>query len=664
MLVLVVGAVFLLYGIRLFKIQVIDGKSYLAEANKKSMKTMPIEAARGEITDRFGRPMAVNRMGYSIIFDRSFMVRNSENTIITYLVKVLSEAGETWNDDLPITGGAENYSFLDGKEKEIEKLKKTLRLNEYATAQNCIDSLFARYEVNKMTDRALARTIAGVRYEMEIKEFSITNRYTFSDDVSMDTVSKIKEHSLEIPGVDAQPVPIREYVSTKIAPHIIGTVGPIYQEEYEELKNNGYKMNEEIGKSGIEKAMEQYLHGKSGVMGIEQNAAGYVTRREELVDPKPGGTVVLTLDKNLQEIAQNSLAESVRRTAATSKVGEGADACAGAVAVVDLTNGEALALVTYPSYDLATYKTDYSSLIKAPNTPLLDRSLMGLYEPGSTMKPGIAVTGLAAEAITAGGAITCNKEYPYFGHTFKCLGTHGNLSVTSALEVSCNVFFYETSKRLGIEKMNEFSKLFGLGQGTGIEILEANGVLAGPEYRKLKQLRDWSAGDTVQAGIGQSDNVFTPIQLANYCATVANGGTRYRVHLVKEVRSYDMKTTIYENVPEVLSRVEVPEQVFKTVHQGMYQVANGERGTARGTFAGYKMKIAGKTGTAQVAKGSDTSVFIGFAPYDNPKIAVAVVVEHGYKGTSTTEVARDIFDAYFYSETVKESPTEEKTLLP
>ena len=663
-LILLVLFAFTVFSVKLISMQLIHGDSYLQQVNRTSNRTQVVEAARGEITDRYGRPFAVNRMTYSIVFDRTFMKEEAQNNIILMLFPILEKAGEEWVDTLPIQGADGAYTFEANREKDVTKLIETLRLNDYATAQNCMDALIVLYKLEEIPTE-YQRKMAGVRYQMELDYFTISTPYTFAKDVSMNTVSQIKERSMDFPGVDASTIPIREYVSGSTAPHLMGSVGPIYAEKYEALKEKGYRMNELTGNGGIEEAMEDYLRGKSGQRTIEQDNFGAVINAVETKAPVPGNTVVLTIDKRLQDIAQQSLANSIRQIASTSAVKKGADANAGAAAVIDVTNGEVLALATYPSYDLATYKQTIDAMLKDDNRPLFNRAIMGTYEPGSVMKPAMSVAGLEEKVITANSTYNCTLNYTYFSdrgdHTYtpQCLSRHGALSVINALAVSCNIFFYETGRNLGIERMNQYCTKLGLGQKVGLEIPEYSGILAGPG--RGTHVDSWLPGDTVQAAIGQSDNTFTPLQMAVYCATVANGGTRYKAHLVKEIKSYDLASTIQDSTPVVADTVSISDATYKTVTDGMRAVCT--TGTARATFANYKMKVAGKTGTAQVPSGSDNATFICYAPYDDPKIAIAVVVEHGYHGSSVTNVARDIIEAYFYYTPEQKAPVGENQIL-
>ncbi len=422
-------------------------------------------------------------------------------------------------------------------------------------------------------------------------------------------------------------------------------------EKTAQIKANAYSITDSIGKNGIEKAMEEYLRGKNGVKTLSVDKDGNIGESYSVV-PEQGGTVVTTISKDIQEIAQSSLEERIKAVTDDKAIAQGLTP-AGAVVVQDVKTGAVLAAATYPSYSLATYYDDYDELSQDAGKPLWNRAFQSAYSPGSTMKPCVALAGLEEGIITKDSKILCTGQYTYLDQTFACFNknAHGNINVQRALGVSCNIFFFEIARQLGIEKLNEYSKLFGLGQKTGIEIDEAEGILAGIEYRDSVG-KGWKPGETLLAAIGQSDNSFTPLQLANYCATIANGGTRYVPYLVSKVLSADYGTTLYEHEPEVAAQTNISEESIETVKGGMYIVANE---TSCEPYLGHlKYKVACKTGTAEKTRrvndvyveGTD-GFLIAFGPYDDAEISIAVVIENAGSGASTAQVAADIFEYYF-----------------
>ncbi len=676
-LAVVIALIFTGYSVRLFQIQIVDGDEYADLASRNSSVEVPIAASRGEILDRYMRPMAVNRTSFSVVFDYAFFPRGSgeeeqrqQNAIILSLTELLSSADEEWSDSLPISEEAP-YRFAEGRENSIAALKSKLRMAEYATAEQCMNALIERYKLNGYEEEA-QRTIAGVRYEMELREFALKNPFTFSSDIAEGTYNRILENSAKYPGVNVQTTPVREYVSKDIAAHLIGTVGPIYAEEYESLKERGYQLNDILGKSGIESAMEEALRGENGVSTITKDSKGTVLDKSVTTSPVPGDSVILTLDSSLQKTAQDAIADMIDELRAQPEGSDGQDVKSGSVVMLDVKTGGVLVCATWPNYDLSTYNADYNELIADPDKPLFNRALNGAYPCGSTMKPGVALAALTEGIITPTSTpVSCSRiagyrtgVYTYYassGYKPTCMGVHGRANVVYALQESCNVFFYDVGRMLGIQKMNEYSTLYGLGQKTGIEVGESTGVLAGPAYRESLGLV-WNPGDTCSAAIGQSDNAFTPIQLAAYCMTIANNGVRYKTHLVQSVIGYDGAETVVE--PEVAATVSWSQEAIDTVRQGMRQVMTD--GTASRYFKNVTAyTAAGKTGTAQtgIEGRSDHGVFIGYAPYDNPEVAIAVVLENGTSRPST-RLAKTMLDAYFASKEAGVAPTPEGELLP
>lgn len=654
-LCVIMALVVAVYSASAFGYQVVNRSKYSADADTLTVRQLAVKSARGQILDRYGRVIAYNTQGYSLVFDAAYLSKSRLNSVILSLSKVLTSAGEEWNDLLPLSDTAP-YGFDETDESGCNTLRTKLSLNRYATAQNCWDAMVERYELQDY-DAASARVIMGVRYSMQYRDYSILNPYTFADDVSISTVTIVEENPDLYKGVNAEVVATREYDTGITLNQIIGTIGPIYAEEWEKLSAKGYSYNDKTGKGGLEETLDDLLHGEDGVMTITQDASGNVLSEEITQKPVNGNTITLTIDKKLQEVAYKALETRIKQLQET-KNGAGADA--GAVVVIENNTGAILAAANYPSYTADTYKYDYDSLVTAEGSPLFNRCFFGSYEPGSAMKPATALIGLQTGNITADEIIHCSGKY-YFADDYnpKCLGVHEDISVSTALTVSCNTFFYEVGRRVGIEKLNEFCKKFGLGVKTGVETGESAGILAGLEYRQKLGIA-WQPGDTIQAAIGQSDNNFTPVQLAAYTATVANKGTLYSAHLVDSVYSYELDQLIDNRGAEVVSHSGIDLEHYSVVHEGMRGVATV--GTVRSEFADYDVAIAAKTGTAQVVyKGEEytNGILITFAPYEDPEISVVVVIEKGGYGSYCAEVARDIYDYYFgYS---GESYTPQKT---
>lgn len=667
---LLILAVMVVYGLRLADWQLVSGASFLVTANKTTSATVTMTAARGEIVDVNGNGLAVNKTGYAIVFDRAYMTKGTENKTIAQLIALLGKRGEKWVDELPITLDKNGkYQFIAGEEKGAAALKSKdfLNMNSYATAEECMTELIKKYEVSGYSPSE-TRNIISVRYNMTKSGFGISMPYTFAADVSKDTIAIISENSQKLPGATGQVTTVREYPGGNLLPHIVGSVGAISKEEYDTLKDKGYALNARLGKSGVEQAFESTLRGTSGEKVVETTTKGALASDKVTIPPVSGKTVYLTIDSNIQKVLNASLAQNVQGTQAYGRQlcaqnykgrssGHGEDCVAGGAVVLRVKDFSVLAASTYPTYDLTKYLSDtnyYSSLIQDKARPLVNRAFSGVFTPGSSFKPCVASAALQENTINNYSPITCNHTYMRFApsYTPTCMGTHGPITLSTALAKSCNVFFFETGWRVGIDNMNLYAKRFGLGSKSGIEISESAGTLAGPAERSAAG-GVWQGGDTIQAAIGQSDNLFTPLQLATYVATIANDGVRLKTHLVSKITDYTRKTTVNQTEASVVDNVGVSQQNLDYVKQGMRKVVTA--GTATSTFGSYGVAVAGKTGTAEVPPGSDNEIFIGFAPYDKPEIAVAVVLEHGATSKYCNQVAKDVLDAYFYGKTVDAS---------
>ena len=647
--------------------QLVEGESYRILSDKTTLSTATMKASRGEILDRYGRNIATSRVGHSVVLNYVFLPSISKqsdklNKIILQITSILKEDSEQWVDNLPISTTTP-INYISENASGIKSLQTLLKISSNVTASDALKLLCDKYNIDSTLSITDKRIIAGARYEMEIREFSSSNNtLVFATDVGMTTVTKVSEFSLDLPGVEITQDPIRIYTDGTIAAQTIGNVSPIFANEYTTLKKNGYGMDDTIGRGGIEQAMEQYLRGTDGSKRIEVSKSGTVTKEIITTAPKPGDTVVTTIDSRLQLVLQNSLELNIKKIAADAKgdVVKGANANAGAAVVIDIKTGEVLAMASYPTYDLNTYKANYAALIKQAGNPFNNRCVQGTYRPGSTFKPVTATGALMNNAITRQTTFTCVGKLTRYGHTFNCDTVHGVGNVIRAISVSCNFFFYNAGDLLGIDKLDQTAKGLGLGEPTGIELPEKTGVLAGREERTTNN-GIWYPGDTLQASIGQSDNMFTPIQLANYVATLMNSGTRYQVHLVKQVNSYDNQSVVLQNNPKIMSKMNIPADVLSAVKTGMGSVT--ENGTASNVFGtNYPIRVGGKTGTAEVPGGYN-GVFISFAPYDNPQIAVACVIEHGYHGGQIAFVAKDVYDAYFMYNNNVQAPVMDNTLL-
>jgi penicillin-binding protein 2 len=639
--------VFGVYIARLFDWQIIEGEKYKEISKNSASYSLTSNSTRGEILTSDGKPLATNRTIYNIALKKSYIDENNLNSTIIKVLDILKTRNEEWVDELPITYKDGNYSFTedDDTQEKIEFLQSDSMLDTsvYTMPEEYINDLVKRYDCKNIKDKEQQINLISVRFNMERENFSSVNDYIIAEDVSNDMMQIISENSNNLKGVEITTTVERQYKNGTLAPHIVGTIGKISQEEYEEHEDDGYGYNDLIGKFGIERAFEDTLRGTAGTEYIERNANGTIIKTVQSENAEPGNTVWLTLDSELQKTANEALEYNVNK----SHDEEAKDCEAGAVVMLDVSDFSVLAASTYPSYDISKYSNYkyYSKLANDETSPLYSRAFDGAFAPGSVFKPCVALAGLEEGKIDSKTYITCTQNYDYYpSDVVKCMGYHGAINLNTALEVSCNYYFAELGRRLGINTIYSYAEKFGLGLPTGVEIDENTGFLAGRDSTQ------WTAGNTVQASIGQSDNAFTPAQLASYVATIANNGVRLKTHLVKKITSYDRTDTIEENSAsnaQVLSTLEVDSKNLKTVQKGMWSVCNEENGTAYSTFGDYGVTVAAKTGTAENS-GTDHTVFICYAPYEKPQVAIAVVIEHGAYTKYSSQVAKALLDKYFF----------------
>lgn len=648
-LISIMLAIFIAFGVRAIQFQVVTADEFsLKNANLTAISTK-ITATRGEIFDRYGRPIATNRDGYSIVFNSAYMKKADYNSTIKALTDLLKLYECEWEDRLPMTTSLP-YEFTD--ESGAKRLKKTLKLNDYATAQNCYDEMVSRYKLESYSE-ADRRTLMGVRYTMERADFSVSNPFTFSEDIPSELMLEVAESFSYVRGVEINVVSYRQYTDSELAPHTIGTIGKITAEEWEILKEKGYSYNDYVGKSGVEKAFEDYLRGTDGVLTYYFDKSGNVVDTVITKQPVQGNTVFLTIDSKLQKITQDALAENIELLNS-----RGQKITGGSVVITNVKTGQVLVSANYPSYDLENL-SDYLG-DNVQNNPLFDRALKGTYPPGSAFKPLVAIAGLQEGIVEPYDTVFCKKVYDYYeDYRPSCMHYHKTVNVFKAISESCNYYFFDLGRQVGITRLNNYSKKLGLGVSTGIELSESSGVIAGPTY-SASIGTPWYDGMTLAASIGQSDNAFTPLQLANYTATIANGGTRYKMTLLSEVRTAVGNKKVYSSVPQVMDTLEVDASVISTVKQGMQSVT--QEGTASAYFKDYPVNVGGKTGTAQTT-GADNSVLILFAPYEDPEIAVSIVIEHGEKSISTGPIAKAIMDEYFFGSSEPEDDSNPNELL-
>lgn len=640
---------------RLSSLQIIHGEENYKKSLSRTQRTVVQTAPRGEFYDRYGRLIVANRMGFTVEFQRVKGMRDDEiNSIILKVNSILAANGDMpASDELPISAAAP-YEFKFSTEEEALNWKKQFKIPEEYTASECIEYYTKEFNIEGVSESD-RRTLVGVRYTMLIRGFGTSISYTLADDVSQDTVVSIKEHYDEYRGVNILSEPVREYPYGSMAVHILGRVAPINSTEYEALKEKGYNFNDSIGKEGLEKYLEDQLRGRSGKAVAEQDKDGHFVAFSEVDAAESGNSAFLTIDIDVQLAAEKAIKDTVADIYAhSSETKHGRDVAGAAAVAVDVNTGEIICIASYPDYDVTKYSKDYSKLLNDKNKPLFNRALAGTYSPGSTFKMLVGIAALENDVITPNTVIHDKVIYELGKSRFKCLHDHGDVNVSGAIKDSCNYFFYTVGYEMGIDKIVDCAKQFGLGEYSGVELKdeEAKGTIASPE-EKAERNEPWYDGYTLQAAIGQDDNKFTPIQLASYVAQIANGGVRYTPHLIKGIYSYDTENVVSTTEITEAGRAEVGKEDMDAIRYGMRLVAEG--GTAEDYFKDYPIAVAAKTGTAEVYGGSDNGIFVAYAPYDNPQIAVAVVIERSGGGYYCGPVAKAIIDAYLNAENSPES---------
>ena len=658
----VFGAFLLLFGAVLYDAQILHGSENRARSISSNATSEVVPASRGIITDRNGKVLVSNRLAYTLVFDRSgFTDDASLNDAILRLIRLCQETGTAWNDTLPI---AQTGSFLrctnDRSESFTQYLEKN-KLTATAAGRQLIAEMRALYHVDESLSEKDARLVIGVRYELHSRD-----SYTFAEDVSSEVLSLITDGRYE--GVSIRTASARVY-NTTLAAHILGTIGPIWQEEwssnektgYVGYADKGYSMNDLVGKDGVEKAFEEYLRGTDGRRLITTDEDGKLTGELYTREPQPGGTVALTLDIDLQADVERALAQTI-----TGMIDEDSNERGGAAAVVSVGSGEVLALASYPTYDLSTFNEDYEDLVADERLPMFNRATQGTYAPGSTFKMCTAVAALESGIITPSSIIQDRGIYTYYRDpqpmcwVYRQGGsTHGRINVTQAITVSCNYFFYEVGRLTGIRTLDSYASQFGLGQSTGIEIGDSSGVLASPEWADSHN-REWTDGQTITAAIGQSYNLFTPLQLANYIATLVGDGEHYQAHLLKNVKEYDNSRLLYVYDDKPLNTVEMSGSTVEAVTKGMHELTVS--GGVAFAFQDCVVSAGAKTGSAQVGTDIANGVFVAYAPYEDPEIAVAIVIEKGGSGAALATAAVEIINSWF-SHTDDGAAIGENTLL-
>lgn len=658
MCVYIIGIILL---VQLFNLQIVKGQEYREQSNTRLTRESVLKAARGNILDRTGNPIVSNSMGFRLDLYKTKVDNQTLNDTILKIINILEKNGDKYADNLPIT--VQPFAFTSQDDEYVKNWKKKNKIDENTSAEDCFYILKKKYEIQS-DDINEARKIMAIRYEISQNGYSSTKAVEICSNLSRASSLELSEKNTDFAGIDIVTEPIISYTSGSLASHILGTVGKIKQEELNG-KEDTYTMNDIIGKTGIQYVFEDLLKGKNGIRQIDMDIEGTVTGEYIAKEAIAGSDVVLTIDSNVQAITEKALKDNIIKIS-TGGFSSRSDADAGAVVVMNVKTGEILAMASYPDYEPQLFVNGISNEKYeeySKGSALFNRAISGTYAPGSIFKMVTAIAGLESGVINTKTTINDTGVYPY-AHRPVCWyyteygRGHGYLNVSQAIKHSCNYFFYEVGNRIGIDTLEKYAKYFGLGKKTNVELpSEATGVVASRK-RADEENRTWYLGETLSASIGQSYNNFTPIQMAKYISMLANGGKNIDVTLVKTVidsNGYQMsKQEIDEYVNKKLnlksdeenSNLNISQDNLKAILEGMKGVTSESGGTAYSTFSKFNVEVAGKTGTAQVGNKTN-GWFAGFAPYDDPEIAIVVVVENVTHGGYTAEVAKDIFAEYF-----------------
>ena len=653
----------LLYGLRLIFLQLVNGDDFKSQATNTTDYKFTVTAARGDIVDSRGERIATSVTGYNVVLNKLLMGDEDLDGMLQKIVELLRANGESWNDTLLISqpDAVGNYTFTaeEGStrdQKALAAMKDNLGLQQYATANDVMEKLVEDYDLASFP-LSWQRTLGGIHYEMQLQAFSNVNNFIMAENVSEATVATIKEHSLSLPGVEIVETSTRSYEQSTVLPHVLGRVGKITAEKWKvtdengqttyPLREKGYNMNDIIGISGLESAYEDELRGKDGVETITRNSDGVIVDTALTTVPEPGHTVQLTIDSRFQKAVDKALAENIDMINRVYNTGS-MKAAAGAAVVLDVKDGSVLAASNYPSFDQNLYATQYSEYSADESLPLFNRALQGLYTPGSTFKPAVAVAALDSGLINQYSTVFCNGVYTFYkGYSPRCTrhGHSGNIDVVTAIKWSCNIFFYDVGRRTTSDVYDAYAYKMGLGTRTGVEVNEATGRLT------TKNDSNYTASLDIQAAIGQGNTVVTPVQLATYAGTLANRGVRYRTHFVKAILDTNTGKVLQETQPEVMDVIEDRGDTFDLVRQGMIGVSETMSG-----LKNYPVTIACKTGTPQrsetyyvgsTRKHYTNTMMVAYGPAEDAEIALGIVIEYGGGGARAGNLVADIFDAYY-----------------
>ncbi len=673
MLIYVIGIIII---VKLFTLQIVNGKEYLEKSNSRLTRETTIKASRGNIVDCNNNVLAGTKIRYSLELYKSKIETEELNNTILRTINILETNKDKYIDEFPINIDTMEYTFSSDESKE--KWLKENKLDIGLTAQEVLEKYIEKYELDNFSKQD-ARKIIAVRYGIEKNGYTSMRAYVIAEDVCAQSVLEFEEQSSNFPGIDIEKTPIREYIYGNLGSHILGYTGRISEEEYK--KSEGYQISDYIGKTGIEYVFEKYLKGQDGLKQTDMSIDGTITGEYVTDEAESGANVMLTIDANLQKVAEESLKSTIEKIC-NGGFGNAYDAKSGAAVAINVKTGEIIAMCSYPDFEPQLFvdgisNEKWNEYTQEGRSALLNRAIQTACAPGSVFKMATAVAGLESGAITSTETINDTGKYYYGGTNWRCWSYtdygvgHGYLNVSGAIKHSCNYFFYETARRMGIDTLVKYARYFGLGSKTGIELVgEEAGLLASKETSEALG-KPWYGGDTLNAAIGQGDNSFTPVQVAKYISMVTNGGHDINVTLIKKIIKADGteidKTEIDNFINEKLGTkpqkkedMNISQETISAVLEGMKSVTTETGGTAYSVFKDFNIEVGGKTGSAEAGKNVN-AWFAGFAPYEDPEIAVVVFVENGGHGYYIANVAKAIFESYFGS---TEEIIEDRTAKP
>ena len=653
--------------VRLFSLQIVHGAEYREQSNTRLTRESTLEASRGTILDKTGTTLVGSKIEFSLEMYKSKVDTDTLNQSILNMIDVLEKHQCSYSDSFPITIDPFEFTISD---ESLVNWKKANLLEENISAESAFLKFKDKYKI-KNTNVQEVRKIITIRYLLSQQGYSSIRAVTIAQDIPREAVAEFSESSEKFAGINIVVQPVREYTSGNLASHILGYAGKISSEEYE-LRKNYYSRNDIIGKTGIEYVFEEFLKGKNGIKQIDMAVDGTTTAEYIAKEAIAGSDVVLTIDANLQKITEDALSANIQKIA-TGGFGKSYQAKAGAAVVMNVNTGEVLAMASYPDYNPADFvggisQSAWNNYTNNEAKPLVNKATQNSYSPGSTFKMITAIAGLESGTINLNTTINDTGVYTkYRDYQPRCWiytdyhRGHGFLNVSGAIEKSCNYFFYETADKMGIDNLVKYARYFGLGTKTGIELQsETSGVLASKETRPNLHPNEpyWSPGNTLQAAIGQSDNEFSPLQMARYISMLANGGHKVDVIIVKTIRNADGSEVSREEINQFINKklgleqdntenLEINQNYLKAVLEGMKSVTSDTSGTAYIRFKDFDITVGGKTGSAEAPNNKVHAWFVGFAPFENPEIAIVVMVENGGHGNYTAEVVRDIMAEYF-----------------